>query len=87
MPARDDKDDSQHDYESVAAMADRLKLKGKDRNRYIHEHMTGIGYRMVPSYVREEEDEDDGGGRFRLRGNGNRSRRSSRDDDDDDYPF
>lgn len=78
------------DFTSVSAMADRLKLKGKDRTKYIHDHMTGFGYRMVPSYVRADDDDDDdgGGGRFF----GGRSRSSSRnrrsgDDDDDAYPF
>lgn len=53
-----DKDDD--DFEIVSAMADRLQLTGRDRDRYIHQHMTGLGYKMQPSYVtRDEEDDDD----------------------------
>jgi hypothetical protein len=94
MAARDDKND-QEDYESVSAMADRLKLKGRERSRYIHDHMTSFGYRMVPSYVRDEDEEDDDGGRFRFGGSRPKTRerssqrrtRRSDDDDDDGYPF
>lgn len=91
MARSDDKNDEQDDYESVSRTADRLRLKGRDRSRYIDEHMRGFGYRMVPSYVRDDDDDDDGGrGRFRVggrsRSSSSRSRRS-RDDDDDDYPF
>lgn len=86
MPSRD-KDNGDDDYAHVSAMADRLKLKGRDRSKYIHDHMTGFGYKMVPSYVRDEDDDD--GGRFRFGGgsrSGGRSSRS-REDDDDGYPF
>jgi hypothetical protein len=86
-----DKDDDLLD--SVNAMADRLKLTGKDRSRYVHEHMTRSGYRAVPQYVKDDsDDEDDGGSGFFSSG---RRKRSSRDggdqrrgrdrDDDDDW--
>jgi hypothetical protein len=83
MPNRDDdKTDAQKDYDTTAKQADRLKLKGKDRDDYIHRHMRGYGYKMVPSYVHpDDEDDDEGGGFFR------RSRRRNRDEDDDGYPF
>lgn len=88
MAGRNDKDDENEDYASVTRMADRLKLKGRDRSKYIHDHMTGFGYRMVPSYVREDDDNDSDtrffGGRSRS---SSRSRRSRDDDDDDGYPF
>jgi hypothetical protein len=79
-----DKDDTFHD--DVLAMADRLGLKGDRRRKYVHEHMTGAGYRMEPTYVPDDDNDDDdddkdsgfGLGRSRRRG------RSSRDDDDDD---
>jgi hypothetical protein len=87
MVNRNDKEDDD-DYASVSQMADRLKLKkgSRERARYIHDHMTGLGYRMQPSYVRpdEDDDDDDGHGRFRFRG---RSRSSRDDDDDGGYPF
>ena len=83
--ARDDKDEGNEDFDSVSRMADRLKLKkgSRERERYIHDHMTGLGYKMTPSYVRpdDEDDDDDGGrGRFRFRGR-------SRGGEDDGYPF
>lgn len=54
-------------YESVERMADRLHLEGREKERYIHEHMTRGGYRAIPQYVRDEEEED---GRGRDRGSG-----------------
>jgi hypothetical protein len=84
-----DKDDDLLD--SVTAMADRLKLGGKERSTYIHEHMTRGGYKAVPNYVLADDDDDDdddkgsgffgGGGKRRSRDRG----RSSRRDDDDGW--
>ena len=80
-------------YDDVSAMADRLKLTGSDKRRYIHEHMTRSGYKAVPTYVlAEDEDEEEeeesgffGSGKRRPREHrdrqGGRSRRP-RDDDD-----
>jgi hypothetical protein len=89
--ANDDNDDL---FSTVTGMADRLKLSGKERQTYIHEHMTRSGYRMEPTYVPGDDDDDDdssGGGFFgsgsrnpsrsRSRSSG-RSRGRSRDDDD-----
>jgi hypothetical protein len=87
MASRNDKSEDD-DYASVSAMADRLKLKGKDRTKYIHDHMTGFGYRMVPSYVRaDDDDDDDNGGRFFGRSRSSSRSRRSADDEDDSYPF
>jgi hypothetical protein len=73
-------DENDADYESVAGMADRLGLKGSRRTKYIHEHMSGLGYRMQPTYVPggdDDDDDDDDGlmprGRERHR-SGNRGR-------------
>jgi hypothetical protein len=89
-----DKDDDDL-YDTVSGMADRLKLKGEERGRYIHEHMTRSGYKAVPNYVKadDDDDDDDSGSSFfgskrksSSSGNGSRSRRSrSRDNDDDDW--
>jgi hypothetical protein len=81
---RDDKDETTADFDHVSDMAARLKLKGRERDKYIHNHMTGLGYQMVPSYIKPDDD-DDGGSKFSF----GRSRSSSRGsrDDDDDYPF
>jgi hypothetical protein len=83
-------------YDSVAAMADRLGLKGRERSTYVHEHMTRGGYRAVPNYVKADDGDDDddhgsgffGSSRSRRRSSGDanrsgsRSRRSQSDDDD-----
>jgi hypothetical protein len=86
--ARNDDKDENDDFASISATADRLRLKGRERSRYIDEHMRGFGYRMVPSYVKDDDD-DDSGGRYRFgqRRSQSRSRRSRGDDDDDDYAF
>jgi hypothetical protein len=86
-----DKDDDYPD--KVNEMADRLGLKGRERNTYIHEHMTRGGYRAVPNYVKADDDDDDdhGSGFFGSRsrrgsgGDSSRNRsRSRRSDSDDD---
>lgn len=73
-------DDTDDLFDSVNAMAERIGLKGKDKERYVHEHMTRSGYRAVPQYVlddTEDEDEEDDGGFF-GRSSGRR-RRPTRD--------
>jgi hypothetical protein len=80
-----DQDDDLHD--SVTAMADRLGLKGNDRRRYVHEHMTRSGYRMEPTYVpdtdTDDDDDDDGSPFFGKSRSRSSSRSRGRDDDDD----
>lgn len=72
-------------FDDVSNMADRIGLKGKDKERYIHEHMTRGGYDAVPSYVRREDDdeseEDGGSGFFGSSGRGRGSQRREREDD------
>jgi hypothetical protein len=85
MARSESKDDD--DYASVAAMADRLKLKGRDRSKYIHDHMTGFGYKMVPSYVKDDDDDSDSSRFFGSRSRSSSRSRRSGDDDDDSYPF
>ena len=80
---REEKTSSQADYESLAKTADRMGLKGRDRTKYIHDHMTRFGYKPVTSYVDPEDGDDDDSSFF---GRSSRRRRN-RDDDDDDYPF
>jgi hypothetical protein len=76
--AKDDDDDL---FDTVSGMADRLELKGKERQTYVHEHMTRGGYRMEPSYVKgdPDDDDDDGGSGF-FGSNRNRSGSGSRND-------
>lgn len=81
-----DKDDDL--YESVSAMADRIKLTGQDRTKYIHDHMTRGGYKAIPQYVpaddKDDDDDDDSPffNRKRRKPRGG-SQRRTRDDDDD----
>lgn len=82
MASSRDKDDPT-DFDTVSGMADRLKLRGRDRQKYIHDHMTGLGYRHVPSYVKDDDDDDSSS----FFGSRRRSRSRRDDDDDDGYPF
>jgi hypothetical protein len=47
-------------FDAVSEMANKLfgQDEEEDRGRYIHQHMTRAGYRMVPSYV--DDDSSDG---------------------------
>lgn len=58
--------------DTVLAMADKMKLEGDDKQRYVHEHMTRSGYKMVPSYVLDGEEESGEGSDFF----GNKKRKS-----------
>jgi CobQ-like glutamine amidotransferase family enzyme len=71
--AREEKDDAALDLESVTKAAKRLKLNAADTRRYIHEHMTGFGYKSNRTYYKPES--ESGGRRFFG---------GSNDDDDDD---
>lgn len=72
------KSEADTDLEHVTKMADRLGLKGSERDEYIHRHMRGFGYKSRRSYFRPDDDDDKSGGFFGKR------RRSDDDDDDDD---
>lgn len=78
----DKKSDSQADFEETSKRAERLGLKGRDRAKYVHDHMTGYGYKMVPSYVSDDDEEEE-----RPFFGGRRKRNRRDDDDDDGYPF
>jgi hypothetical protein len=86
MPRRDDQEDDF--FDTVSAMADRLKMKGSRRAKYIDDHMREAGYRRVQtrdSYQLADDDDDDGDtGFFGRRKNPSGSRRN-RDDDSDEY--
>jgi hypothetical protein len=68
-------------FDSVTAMAERIGLSGKDKDRYVHEHMTRGGYRAIPQYVKDDEqdEQDDRGSGFF----GSRRTRPNRDRDQD----
>jgi hypothetical protein len=72
MPDTEDNEDITY----VTGMADRLKLTGEDRAKYIHEHMTGLGYKPRTSYHREDDDKSGNANRF-----GMGRRRASGDND------
>jgi hypothetical protein len=74
--AKDDKDEATVDFESVSAAGKRLKLKGRELERYIHDHMTGFGYKSKRTYFKADG-EDEGAEPF--------WRRSRRDEEDDDF--
>jgi hypothetical protein len=86
-----DKDDDL--YDAVNSMADRLKLTGSDRTKYVHDHMTRGGYKAVPQYVpRDDKDDDEGDDdtpffsrRRRSRPAQSSASRRRRDEDDDDW--
>jgi hypothetical protein len=93
---RDEEEDDL--YDSVIAMADRMGIKGKDRQAYIHDHMTQGGYEQVQtreSYAKvqqEEEEGESGGSRWGFGGGGgrgsggrNQGRSGSRNSDDGDH--
>jgi len=82
---RDEKDEGNEDFDTVSRMAQRLKLKGRERDRYIDQHMRGLGYRSVPTYVRpddgDDDDEDSGRSRYSFRSSRGRGRGGPDDDD------
>jgi hypothetical protein len=83
--ANNDKEDDLYDL--VTGMADRLKLEGSERSKYVHDHMTRGGYKAVPNYVLADDDDKDDKDSSPFFGGGGRkrSRSRSRSDDDDWY--
>lgn len=79
MPSRQSEDPTpETDLADVTARAKRLGLKGRDKEEYIHKHMTGYGYRARRTYVLPEDSESSRrSGFFGSRG-------SDSDDDEDD---
>jgi len=63
------------DLDAITNMAKRLGLKGDDITKYVHEHMTKLGYKSRRSYYREEKSSGSGGFSFFS---------SGRNDDDGD---
>jgi hypothetical protein len=70
-----DRPTPESDLAAVRAAAKRLGLTGKDRDEYIHKHMTGFGYKSRRTYVVAPESGSRRGSGFFG---------SSSDDDDDD---
>lgn len=75
----DDKTDEW--YDKVTGMADDLELTGKERDAYVHDHMTAKGYRTVRSYVKADDDEEQP--TRRKFGTGRDQGKRRRDEDDD----
>ena len=59
MANRNRSNEDETDQDRVSAMADRLKLKGEAKRRYVHKHMTGLGYRPKTTYDPPGSDDDD----------------------------
>jgi len=72
-------DDEKRDklIERFSGLADKLGLKGRDRQAYIDDHMKVSGYKAVRSYTPADEDDNKG-----RRWGGSKK---SDDDDDDDF--
>lgn len=68
---------AQRDLRRVTENGKRMKLKGRQLQDYVHEHMTGFGYRTKTEYVDPDDDEDNGKSGFSWRNRNN-------DDDEDD---
>lgn len=94
MPfGRQDEEEQDDLFDSLAGLADRIGLKGRERSGFIDTGMTRAGYRRVQSrdmYQREqdEEDEQSGGGFFGRGGGRPRQQQSSsrrRDEEDDSF--
>ena len=47
---------------SVVEMAKRIGIPDDKMDAYVHEHMTGAGYQMVPTYVKPEGNGENKGG-------------------------
>jgi hypothetical protein len=87
MPGKGKKRPANEFFDAVSAMADELSFDDEqDRGRYIHQHMTRAGYKMVPSYVDDEEsgakDDDDFFGTSSRRSRGNDRGRNDRGGND-----
>jgi len=55
---RPSQEDVDADHTSVTAMADRMGLTGEDRDRYIHQHMTKLGYAAERRYKLKEDEKN-----------------------------
>ena len=62
MAKRKSQEDTDGDYRSISGMADRMGLKGEDRNRYVHQHMTRLGHKPQTRYVPGGDDKDESDG-------------------------
>lgn len=84
--ARPNGDEDDDFFDRVEEMAEHLGMKGREKEQYIHEHMTRGGYRRVQSrdsYKRVErnDEEEERGSGFFNRGGRDRGRRRNDDDD------
>lgn len=59
MAKRRSQEDTDNDYRSISGMADRLGLKGEERSRYLHKHMTTLGHKPQTRYVPGGDDKSD----------------------------
>lgn len=59
MAKRKSQEDTDNDFRSISGMADRLGLKGEERSRYTHKHMTKLGHKPQTRYVPGEDEKSD----------------------------
>lgn len=59
---RKSQEDTDGDFRTIKAMAERLGLKGEDASRYVHKHMTKLGHKGTTRYVPGGDDDKDGDG-------------------------
>lgn len=69
-------------FDSVKSMADSIGLTGREKNKYVHEHMIRAGYEAIPTYVKASEQDDDGDDFFSARRPKARRTRSNEDSED-----
>lgn len=84
-----DEEEQDDFFDSVAAMADRLQLKGQKRTNYIEDHMQAAGYERVQTreaYARVQQEGGDQGesGSSRWFGGSGRAAGSRRGSDEED---
>ena len=96
MPGFVQNEEDDDTFDQVATMADRMGLEAEERQQYIHDHMTRLGYDPVQSrdtYIRQQRPEEEqaapkpwwgGGGKPRQQGapGARPGRPNPRDNDD-----
>jgi hypothetical protein len=56
-----DDNDTDKDFASITGMAKRLGLAGEEATKYVHDHMTKLGYKSRRTYFRDKESGGGGG--------------------------
>lgn len=63
MAKRVSQEDTDNDFKSVSALAERLGLTGEAKDSYVHRHMSKLGHksqrRYVPGEAKSSSSDDD----------------------------